>query len=310
MRHRDLPSLNLLPTFEAAARLGSFKACARELHLTPSAVSQQMRALEEELGRELFIREGRNLRLSPAGTHYAREVRQTLSELAAASQRLRSRAERGAVRLNTLDFVAYEFLLPRLSCFRARFPDVDLRVESSVDLVDLSSSDVDLVVRVGGGPWPSTHTRLLGPITAAIVCSPSLARSLLALEDVFDVPLLELRGQEYRGWHAMAETHGRKARRARISVFETYFETMRAAEQGLGAAFGLFPLTSEWVRSGRLSIPFTNRVPLPGNVSVLTRPAEAERPLYVEITDWLQEQYASLKPIPDGRIVPARRTRR
>jgi LysR family glycine cleavage system transcriptional activator len=312
MRARELPSLNLLPALEAAARLGSFKDSAKELHLTPSAISQQIRALEAELGARLFVRDGRRVKLTRQGESYAREVRQALSELADASHRLRVRAREEAhvLTLNTLDFVAYEFLLPRLPRFRERFPGVELRMQTSVSLVDLRVSEVDVVIRVGGALWPGCHTEPFGSLTGAMVASPAIARKLRKPEQVLAYPLLELRGQEHRGWHALVEAAGRSAGKPVIVTFETYFETLRAAEHGQGIAFGLFPLTNDWVRSGRLALPFAIRKPLPGSISLLSRASEAKRPLYGRFLTWLREEYSALGEVPTGRVVTsARHTR-
>jgi LysR family glycine cleavage system transcriptional activator len=298
-----LPSLNLLPAFEAAGRLGSFKEAASELHLTPSAVSQQMKALESDLAIALFVRAGRTIKLTQAGASYLREVQRVLADLGRAGKQLRSRKEKGVLRLNTLDFVAYEFLVPRLASFRERFPQVELRIETSVNLVDLLASDVDAVIRVGGGPWPGLNSIQLGTITATPVCSPVLARKLKTSEHLFDHPLLELRGQEHRGWHALAQSIGRNSARFNIITFDSYFETLRAAEAGLGVAFALFPLTSEWVLRRRLAVPFDRRTPLPGSIALLYPPATRFRKLFVEFGRWLNEQYAALPVLPEGRIV-------
>jgi LysR family transcriptional regulator, glycine cleavage system transcriptional activator len=135
-------------------------------------------------------------------------------------------------------------------------------------------------------------------------------RGCRALEQILECPLLEVRGQEHRGWRAALEHFGKPARKATLLTFETYYETLRAAEQGLGIAFGLFPLTTEWVLAGRLAVPFPECVPIPGHVALLSRVAEARRPLYREFLAWLRAQFEALPALPDGRIMSTRRQKR
>ncbi|MFT3923304.1 MAG: LysR substrate-binding domain-containing protein [Myxococcales bacterium] len=298
-----LPPLNFLPAFEAAGRLGSFKQAAQELHLTPSAVSQQMKLLEGALGISLFAREGRSIKLTQAGESYLRDVQRVLTDLGLASKRLHARKEKGVLRLNTIDFVAYEFLVPRLASFRQQFPDVELRLETSVSLIDFTNSDVDAVIRVGGGPWPGLNWIPFGSVTATPVCSADLARKIRTPEQLLTHPLIELRGQEYRGWHALAQGLGRQGARLNITTFDTYFETLRAAEAGLGVALAVFPLTSEWVLRRRLCVPLAQRTPLPGSIALVHPPVTKFRKLFAPMGKWLADQYAALPALPAGRIV-------
>src|SRR5262245_6976640 len=138
MQFRDLPPLHFLPAFEAAGRLGSFKAAAAELHVTPPAISQQLKAVEDALGVALFERRGRSVRLTPAGEAYLRDVQQLLSEAASATRRVRQRSSQRVLRVSMPDFVAYDFMLARLSQFRAAFPGIELSVEASPRIIDFA----------------------------------------------------------------------------------------------------------------------------------------------------------------------------
>jgi LysR family transcriptional regulator, glycine cleavage system transcriptional activator len=301
MNLRELPPLALLPTFEAAGRLGSFKEAAQELHVTPSAVSQQMKALEESLGVVLFERRGRALVLTQDGAEFLRDVRQMLADLGSATRRLRPRSDRNLLRINTMDFVAYEFLFPRLPALRARFPGIELRIETSTRLVDFATSDVDAALRLGGGPLPGLAVVELGALHVAAVCSPALARSIRSDNDCFAHVLIELRGQEYRGWQALAAAQGLR-KHVQFLTLETYYETVRAAEQGLGVAFGLFPLTTDWVSSGRLGVPSKTRFQLNGAAMWMVRKSD-RRPWLTEIGVWLREEYQALPRLPEGRVI-------
>lgn len=284
-----LPPLNLLPAFEAAGRHGSFKAAARELHLTPSAVSQQIKALEQALGAQLFDRSARAVSLTPEGRDYLREVQLMLSDLRTATRRLRRRGASRVLRISTSPFVASEFFIPRMTDFRARFPDVELRIESSTHLADFRTGEFDAAVRIGAGHAAGTRTLKLGALTATTVCAPALARGVHTVEDVLRHPLIELRIFKDRGWLSVSD----RVRPEQILTFDTYLETMRAAEQGLGFAYAVFPLTTDWVRAGRLATPLARRTPLSECLQWVCRTDE-RRPLLDDIGQWLTEQYDSL----------------
>jgi LysR family glycine cleavage system transcriptional activator len=313
MNQKDLPPLALLPAFEAAGRLCSFKAAASELHVTPSAISQQIKALEDALGVALFERRGRAVALSQEGEEYLRDVKQLLVDLGSATRRLKRRTDQHVLRVSTMDFVAYEFLIPRLPLFRERFPGVELRIETSSGLVDFEANDFDAALRLGGALLPGLSVTLLGQLTATPVCTPALARTIRdappAASGVHDHPLIELRGQEHRGWTALVKAQGVK-KRVSLLTLETYFETVRAAEQGLGVAFGVFPITTDWVTQGRLAVPLSIRASLAGGAMWLYR-ASDPRPVLPQIGEWLREQFQTLPELPSGRIVrgdPQRRS--
>jgi len=300
---RDLPPLHLLTAFEAAGRLGSFKEAARELHVTPSAISQQIRALEQALGISLFQRHSRAVALTASGKGFFEDVRHVLLDLASAARRARRGVRRESFRISTIDFLAYEFLLPRLSAFRQRFPGVELSFETGMQLVDFDSSDIDAAIRVGGGPWDGLTSTPVGGVHVAVVCNRKLARQVRTEQQVFEHTLIELRGQEYRGWTAVLRERGVPASKMNILRFESYFETMLAAEQGLGLAFGLFPISVDWVLSGRLSVPLAVRTELPGQVCLVHRPRPDEQEFFAAFASWLREQYEELPSLPAGRIV-------
>lgn len=286
-----LPPLGLLPAFVAAGRHGSFKAAAHELHLTPSAVSQQIKALEDALGLRLFERSRRTVSLTEVGREYLRDVQLALSELSSATRQVQQRAnQHNIIRISTTAFVAAEFLLPRLSHFRARFPNVDLRTESTMQLVDLAHDPCDAAVRVGGAiSPPGTRNTFLGSVYVSPVCSPALARTIHHYEDIFDHTLIELRSQRLRGWSGL----NRRIRAEQVLTLDSYLECMRAAEQGLGVAYAVFPLTTEWVTQQRLAVPVPYLIALNPGLRWVCR-ADDRRPVLDEIAAWLKDEFAKL----------------
>jgi len=303
MKLRDVP-LAFLPTFEAAGRLGSFAAAAGELHLTPSAISQQIRALEESLGVALFERTGRTAVLTRDGERYLSEVRLALGELAASTLRLQRRTEGTVLHLSTVALAAHEFLLPRLPAFRASFPDLELRLSTTNECVDFRLSDCDAALRIGQVSDDVTAYPL-GLVEVAIACSPQLAAEIRSMADLQRYTLLDASGAGNFMLDALQRKHGCPQRPAvRTWPFETCFEAMRAAEHGLGITFAMFPVSTPWVSSARLAIPLPERLQLPGKVWLVHRAADAERFAFADIAAWLAAQYRALPALPAGRIAP------
>ncbi|HKP56156.1 MAG TPA: LysR substrate-binding domain-containing protein [Polyangiales bacterium] len=299
----DVP-LGFLPAFEAAGRLGSFAAAAAELHITPSAVSQQIRSLENVLGVALFERNGRAAVLTSDGKTYLCEVRDALSALSTSTARLRRRTRSSVLRLHTMSVAAHEFLLPRLPAFRERFPALELRIETSNEQVDFRHTDCDAALRIGHG-WPELKVKPLGTAVAAAVCAPSLASEIRRPADLHRYTLLDPNGAAQQAFAMLMSGAGLPPTAAKVWSFETCQEALLAAESGLGVAFGVFPLATHWVNSGRLVVPLANRLPLPGQVCLVYRALDEARFELAKIADWFAAQYAALAELPPGRIVRA-----
>jgi LysR family transcriptional regulator, glycine cleavage system transcriptional activator len=301
MKLNDLP-LGFLPAFAAAGRLGSFAAAAAELHVTPSAISQQIRALEDSLGVALFERGGRSAALTSDGRAYLHEVCRCLTELASSTARVRRRTEGTVLRLSTVSLAAHEFLLPRLPDFRARFPSIELRIESSNELIDFRVSECDAAIRVGTG-WPELNVRAFGRLSTAFVCSPELARNIHEPSDLAKHTLLDPCGGAQRVLAALMEACGLPLQLSNVWTFETCHEALRAAEHGLGVTFAAFPIATHWVSSGRLAVPLPHRMTVPGSICLAYRGLDESRFPFTQIGTWLEDQYAALEELADGRIV-------
>jgi LysR family glycine cleavage system transcriptional activator len=302
---RHLPPLQLLLAFEAAGRTGSFKEAARELHVTPSAISQQIKALEDVFHVTFFERRGRSTILTDEGERYWGEVHRTLLDLSAASRRVHRRGRGQELRINSSDFFVYDFILPRLSSLRARLPGFDLRFESNSDLIDFEGREVDGAIRIGGGPWPGLVAHEIGSATACAVCSPALAARMRRGSDLLKTTLIELRGFEHRGLLASLKAAGHTSEPP-VCMVDSVLEMLLAAEQGIGVGFALFPLATEWVMRGRLAVPFRTRMPLSAPVS-LVHPRGDGREVLGTLVRWLREEYARLPSLPVGRLVAGER---
>jgi len=186
-RPRKLPPLNALRAFEAAARALSFKRAAEELHVTQAAVSHQVRALEAQLGLELFVRKHRALELTPAGARYLPALSEAFDRLDDATLALRARPRTSRLVLSVVPSFAANWLVPRLGGFRARHSGIDLVVLSSSELVDFTRDAVDVGIRFGPGAWPRVRADLLFGEEYLAVVSPKLARGKRALRKPDDL---------------------------------------------------------------------------------------------------------------------------
>lgn len=168
----DLPPLTALRSFEAVARLGSISQAASELHVTHSAISQQIKLLENLLGLALFVREGRGLRLSENGRFYALQVRASLGEIADATRVVRARPREGELVVTVMPSFGLNWLLPRLPRFRERHPHCRVRLVASLDVQNLRQGLADLGVRIGKGDWEGVGRERLFDDELLMVAAP------------------------------------------------------------------------------------------------------------------------------------------
>lgn len=169
---RSLPSLKQLRAFEAAARLGSFKEAAEELHVTHAAISHQIKALEEDLGRPLFRRLTRKVELLPEAAELADKLTQSFAGIADAVDHIRMTKTGGKLRISSVPAFGYRFVLPRLSEFQKQNPQIDVKVDLHAGIVDLTQGAFDVAIRYGAGDWPGVEARLIFQDRSAPVCAP------------------------------------------------------------------------------------------------------------------------------------------
>src|ERR1700684_1358710 len=206
-----LPSLNGLRAFEAAARHLSFTNAASELNVTQTAISHQIRRLEQELGIRLFVRQNRTLTLTPEARDYLPGVRAAFNDLRLATDRLLRKDNDHVLTVSTLASVPHKGLLPRLSAFQEKHPGIDVRIPTSPSLVDFKSGDVDAAIRYGRGQWPGLHADWLMADQLFPVCSPALLtgdKPLRCPEDLADRTLLHSSGGYDDDWRAWLTRRG------------------------------------------------------------------------------------------------------
>lgn len=209
MTARHLPNLKQLRAFEAAARHLSFKAAAEELHVTHAAISHQIKALEEDLGRPLFRRLPRKVELLPDAEALALQLTHHLDEIAEATSKLRQSLKKGRLCISSVPAFGYRFVLPQLPDFHQRFPDIDLDIEFQSGLVEFDGH-YDAALRYGAGEWAGLDCRLISRDEIAPISAPSLVAGLdLPLDPttIAALPYAVSPGAD-QDWIAWARKHG------------------------------------------------------------------------------------------------------
>lgn len=201
---RFLPSISSLRALEALDRLGSATAVANELSLTQSAVSRQLQALEQQVGIELFMREGRRLTLTPSAEKYATDIRQALDRIAQATLHLQVAPVGGTLNLAILPTFGMRWLVPRLPEFARLNPDVTINMNTRLNSVNFDREPFDTAIQYGNGGWPGTEQLLLRHEQVIPVCAPALVdgRKPDSITDILKLPLLHIqtRPDAWREW--------------------------------------------------------------------------------------------------------------
>jgi LysR family glycine cleavage system transcriptional activator len=268
---KSLPPLSAMRAFEAVARRASFSRAAEELNVTPGAVSQQIRLLEELLGHSLFIRNRRSVALTEAATRMLPDVQTGLEALARATSRskIAALAER-TLTISVAPSFASKWLLPRLGDFSNRYPDIDLRISATVSLADFRRDGVDLAIRLGHGSYAGLKAEPLFAEKLAPLCSPDLLKTkgpLRKPDDLRKFRLLhdtsipgESEQSSWERWLKLAGATQVDAHRGtRFSLAEL---ALQAAIDGAGVVLGRMVLAEADLASGRLVRPFKAVLPL------------------------------------------------
>jgi LysR family glycine cleavage system transcriptional activator len=290
-----LPPLNLLRVFEVAGRHLSFKEASRELHVTPSAVSHQIKTLEEQLGFALFRRNNRSLAFTKAGNALFESVNSHLSALRQDVARVIRRHGKPSIRAHILPFMASEYVIPNLHDFQQQHPDLELRIETSANMLDFELNDIDIGVRLGLGDWPGLIAEKLVCIEATPVCAKSFQDShqMQELTDLSDKTLIQIQWQE-DPWQRWSEQTGIPLDTSHKLTLDSFTNSLTAAEQGLGVALALFPLAYQWIEKGRLVAPFRERIPVDEAYYLVYRPEDADREDIQRFVRWLVALFNNL----------------
>lgn len=298
-----LPSLTALRTFEAVGRLGSVKAAAQELNVTPAAVGHQVRLLEEELHAEIIARSIKGFALTEAGEDLYRSLANAFDLIDDAVRKMRERAGERVLRVDSLPSFASCWLVPHLCSFYGENPRVDVEINTVGDLgypSGLAKSAASVAIRVGlnASQWSGLASEKLFHEEMFPVCAPSLLDGPIPLKEPRDLAshtllIVSRRPEGWPEWLAAAnrETgqtadidpdHGRK--------FDTIQLATTAAIEGMGVVIGRKPLIDHYLDAGLLVEPFKLRVWSKLAYWMVTQPAAANEPLVQIFRSWIRKE--------------------
>ncbi|MDY0881571.1 transcriptional regulator GcvA [Dongia soli] len=313
---RRLPSLNALRAFWASARHGSFAAAAGELHVTASAVSLQVRQLEEELGVKLFQRTPKGLVLSPQGAEILPGVSDAFAQLQATLLKGDWTDDTRTLSVSVAPSFATKWLLPRLDRFVGQHPDIDVRVLATMELTDFAAEPIDLAIRYGHGRYPGLQADLLMRESVFPVCSPkllegrdaadlpALLRAATLLHD--DSPDQDPTCPDWKSWlkaSGISEVDWQRGPRFNQSNF-----VLEGAANGLGVALAKASLVQYDIADGRLVQLGDRATPIELAYFLVYPPERAANATTAIFRDWLMAEIAPGETAVTSRIKHRRKS--
>ncbi|MFT4063567.1 transcriptional regulator GcvA [Paraburkholderia sp.] len=297
---RQLPALNAIKAFEAAARHESFSRAADELFVTHGAVSHQIRALEAELGVALFARDGKRVRLTEPGRRYAAQVRQALLQLADATRAIRAGDRDRRLVVSMLTSFAARWVTPRIGSFIEAHPQWDLELLSTNALTDFARDDVDVAIRFGFGKYPGLHAELLLEEIYFPACAPHFNGGKLPQTpaDLAQLPLLRSDDELWRPWFdAAGLTDWPEPKRG--VLYQDSSNLLQAAVDGQGVALTRRSLAMHEIAAGRLVRLFDVNGPSPWQYYFICPPQMFETERVKAFRDWVFDEVARFRQLFD-----------
>ncbi len=289
-----IPSLNALRAFAVAGAHLNLHAAAAELFVTPSALSHQIRNLEQQLDIKLFIRGRQGLTLTPTGKALHPQVSAAFNQLREAVHSIKPQHHSGTITVSMLSTFAMRWFIPRLYRFQQKNPDIKIRISTSIELIDFEQEDVDCAIRSGQGAWPGTHALRLLDEQFTPVCSPSLPTGDMPLNQPSDLARHTLLHSRLRpeDWQTWLNAEGLDNLQPRQDQeFETRNFAIAAAIRGLGVAIIDPLLVQEELKDRRLIQPFTHTLPTT-SAYYLVWPTRGESEELAAFRTWLIKEAA------------------
>jgi LysR family glycine cleavage system transcriptional activator len=296
-----MPPLNALRAFEATARHLSFSRAAAELHVTPAALSHQIRGLEEMLARKLFHRHTRAITLTADAQLIYPGIRAAFQSLREALERLEEASADNILVVSATPGLTAKWLAPRLYRFLARHPGIDTRISASVGYANFVSDGVDVGIRLSSGVHPDLYVEKLSDEWLLPVCSPVLLkgpRRLASPQDLAHFPLIQvdLPGivPTWSDWLSMVGVTGIDATSGlRLNVAD---HALDAASEGAGVVLAYKLVAARYLSLGQLVVPFGPELPVPGRAYYFVCPrGRQKRPAIAAFRDWLIDEIAETR---------------
>jgi LysR family glycine cleavage system transcriptional activator len=304
----SLPPLNSLRAFEAVGRHLSFSKAANELNVTPGAISQQIRGLEEFLEIKLFKRRNRSIVLTDSGQIFLPLLSDGFSRITEAVDALRKSQGDEPLTITAAPSFTSKWLIPRLCKFQALHPEIDVRIDASSRLVDFVREDIDVGIRFGTGEIEGLDSNYLFSFDLIPVCSPDLKHEGRALQDLSDLrhhTLLHSQDTDFDpsfpDWAMWLATAGVDDVDASRGIFFSQGEmVIEAAIEGQGIALGASVMVAGALESGRLVQPFETRLPVRLSFHLITTRQKSRHSKIGAFRQWILDESAYLRDAETG----------
>lgn len=289
-----MPPFRAIAVFYQVARLNSIAQAAEQLSVTPSAVSQQIKSLEERIGTTLVARNGRNIRLTEAGERYFELISDKIEGVMRATELMRGTRQVANLVIRTTPTISTKWLLPRLGRFLQAMPETNIRIDGSNEPVDFNRDNVDLEIRHGLGGWPGLYTEPLVEERFLPVCAPQLVRGgLLDPAAVLNLPMIRSVKAQVQ-WSAWTEAQALPPPPGNSTLsFDRSHMAVDAATLGLGVALESELMMEAELRSGQLVMPVARTPKLELATQWLVCPrSNLRRHRVMRLIEWLREEAA------------------
>lgn len=294
MQSRSTLSLRGLRTFCIAARYGSFRTAGEELFITASAVSHQIKSLEEELGQQLFDRNSRDLALTEIGRLFYEEIGPLIEQLdGVAATYKKGNKTRSSIRISVQPFFASEFFVPRLSKFTERHPDIDIQVGTSDESTEKHPADADMSIRLFRKPPKDMATNRLFTLRMQPAGSPDFKRNMTVskkrITSEFPLIVHESRPKAWSEWSNAAGIE--IPADAKITRLDSMIAVVRAAQRGIGAALVPVPVGDLWFSEGSVVPLFREQLVADVSYFLVTKEERANDESVSLLRDWIVDQF-------------------
>ncbi|NKF50135.1 transcriptional regulator GcvA [Shewanella sp. WXL01] len=291
---RRLPPLNAVKAFEAAARHLSFTRAAEELFVTQAAVSHQIKALEDFLGLKLFRRKNRSLLLTEEGQSYFLDIKDIFVQLGEATDRLLARSAVGSLTVSMSPSFAIQWLVPRLSQFSEKNPDIDVRIKAVDSDTGALTDDVDVAIYYGQGNWPGLRADKLRNEVLIPVCSPLLLNGPKPLNEPKDLKhhtlLHDSSRHDWQAWFRQCDITDINVNQG--PIFSHSSLVLQAATHGQGIALGYSVLARPDIKAGRLVCPFSEVLVSKDAYYLVCQQSHSELGKVSAFREWMVDMFA------------------
>jgi LysR family transcriptional regulator, glycine cleavage system transcriptional activator len=323
MRKRRLPPLNALRGFEAAGRHLSFTKAADELFVTQGAISRQIQELEAHLGQKIFHRLTRQIQLTPEGEQFFRVVQRVFDDLELGYASLTRSGGKKILTISALPTIATVWLMPKLHLFASQYPDIEVRVISSIEPAELLLHDADIAIRVGRLPgrryerlqprveiemvttWDGVNAEELFPDRLQPVCTPGLIKiRSVQVSDLLKFPLIHMTTRRYawRDWLRAHDVQWDSEPDSKLQ-FGHFFMAIEAARQGRGIALIPDILIDQHIETLGLCTPYLSNVMSAGEYYLLTHDSRMDDPQVQKFRAWIAAEAEKTKIAATSRLV-------